>query len=205
MLDRREDPSAISGVGHVADGVVFDDGTTVVRWRTEHRSTVTFDSLEDAQAIHGHGGQTRFVFCDYEGPVAWMCALCFAYLDNGQPWCDTCGATGTSLVSAKHLVEAIREHDEHRLTALKEQTTELQALRRLAYDLLGPEALGLAVVPTADGKGTFGARTQDRNAVVCVIRSDDETDAAYLARAAESVTLDADRLRRLAELPRGAR
>ena len=61
---RREDVSGVSGVGHVADGVVFSDGTTVVRWLTQHRSTAVYASFEDAKTIHGHDGKTVFEFAD---------------------------------------------------------------------------------------------------------------------------------------------
>jgi hypothetical protein len=62
-LDRPTDVTGVSGTGVVAHGVVFDDGTTVIRWLGEHRSTVVWPSLEDAEAIHGHHG-TRFVWDD---------------------------------------------------------------------------------------------------------------------------------------------
>ncbi len=35
-------------------GVVFDDGTTVVHWLTAKRSTSIWNSMEDLLAIHGH-------------------------------------------------------------------------------------------------------------------------------------------------------
>ena len=67
---RDEDQTGISGTGIVAEGVEFSDGTVVIRWQThgdDHHSTVVWDSLEDARAIHGHGGRTWFQF----GPIAW--------------------------------------------------------------------------------------------------------------------------------------
>ncbi len=36
------------------EGVVFTDGTCVIRWRTAKRSTSVWDSFEDMMAIHGH-------------------------------------------------------------------------------------------------------------------------------------------------------
>jgi hypothetical protein len=39
-LERTEDASGVSGIGKVAEGVVFDDGTVVLRWLTEVKSTV---------------------------------------------------------------------------------------------------------------------------------------------------------------------
>lgn len=59
---RDDDVSGVSGTGVVADGVTFDDGVTVVRWRGERRSTVVWPSVEDAIAVHGHDGATRLVY-----------------------------------------------------------------------------------------------------------------------------------------------
>lgn len=63
VLDRVEDESGISGTGIVAEGVVFTDGTTVLRWKTKNRSTSVYASLAELKAIHGHGGKTRVVVC----------------------------------------------------------------------------------------------------------------------------------------------
>lgn len=62
QLHRSEDVSGVSGTGIVADGIVFDDWTTVVRWRGDTRSTVIWDSPSDMMAIHGHGGKTEMVY-----------------------------------------------------------------------------------------------------------------------------------------------
>lgn len=61
VMVRDTDVSGISGTGEMADGCIFPDGTTVIRWRGEHRSTAVWDSLESAIIIHGHDGKTRFV------------------------------------------------------------------------------------------------------------------------------------------------
>jgi hypothetical protein len=45
QLVRLEDPGGISGVGVVADGVEFSDGTAVLRWTTAHRSTAILTRL----------------------------------------------------------------------------------------------------------------------------------------------------------------
>lgn len=69
-IQRDQDVSGISGTGHVADGVTFEDGTTVVRWldlggpaaeRGVRPTTVIFPTLEAVEALHGHGGATRLV------------------------------------------------------------------------------------------------------------------------------------------------
>ena len=64
QLVRTEDATGISGVGAVAQGVEFDDGTVAMRWvapegTVKAVSTVIYDSLADVVAIHGHEGRTR--------------------------------------------------------------------------------------------------------------------------------------------------
>lgn len=63
ILQRDVDVSGISGVGTVAEGVEFSDGTVVIRWIVgEHQSTVVWPSIAAVEAIHGHGGATRVVW-----------------------------------------------------------------------------------------------------------------------------------------------
>src|SRR5690554_6928609 len=61
-LERSEDVSGVSGEGIVAHGAQFSDGTVVIRWLGERRSTVIWQSLDDAIAVHGHDGRTRAVW-----------------------------------------------------------------------------------------------------------------------------------------------
>lgn len=62
VLRRSADVSGVSGVGDVAEGVRWSDGSVTIRWSGPRASTVVWDSLEDAMAIHGHQGATRAVF-----------------------------------------------------------------------------------------------------------------------------------------------
>ena len=64
FLDRIKDSTGVSGTGRVADGVLFDDGRCVLRWRSAHTSTATYDSLADLEAIHGHNGATKVRWLD---------------------------------------------------------------------------------------------------------------------------------------------
>lgn len=65
VLQRDVDVSGVSGTGVVAEGVVFSDGTAVIRWVAgEHRSTVVWPDLASVEAIHGHGGATRIAWID---------------------------------------------------------------------------------------------------------------------------------------------
>lgn len=62
-LVRTEDPTGVSGTGVVAEGIVFSDGRVALRWCVgEHRSTVTWDSLDAVREIHGHDGRTQVRF-----------------------------------------------------------------------------------------------------------------------------------------------
>lgn len=63
-LLRREDVTGVSGTGIVAEGVEFSDGSCVVRWLSNHPTTVTHDSIESVEAIHGHGGATEIKWVD---------------------------------------------------------------------------------------------------------------------------------------------
>lgn len=58
-LYRHEDPSGVSGIGYVAEGVQFSSGKCVLSWTTGHQSIAVYDSMADLVAIHGHDGATR--------------------------------------------------------------------------------------------------------------------------------------------------
>lgn len=60
-LLRHHDVSGVSGTGIVADGIIWPDGTASLRWRGERPSTVHWDRIADAKAVHGHGGATEIV------------------------------------------------------------------------------------------------------------------------------------------------
>ena len=63
-LHRHADATGTSGVGRVADGIQWHDGTATLRWRTERSSTAHYDSVADIEHIHGHGGQTVVEWVD---------------------------------------------------------------------------------------------------------------------------------------------
>lgn len=64
-LERDRDVTGVSGTGVVvAEAAVFGDGTTVIRWLGDHRSTVVWADLESAKRVHGYDGATRFVEID---------------------------------------------------------------------------------------------------------------------------------------------
>lgn len=88
-LVRLVDETGISGTGKVAEGVVFGDGTTVLRWLTEHRSTVVYESAREVLAIHGHGGKTEMRYHVGPGGDGRACSNC-AHPMVGH-WMDNAG------------------------------------------------------------------------------------------------------------------
>ena len=71
-LHRWYDPSEQSGTGVVAFGTVYPSGRTTLAWCCSDVASVTvYDSPEQVERIHGHGGYTDLVWLDpAEGPVA---------------------------------------------------------------------------------------------------------------------------------------
>ncbi|MFD7016065.1 hypothetical protein [Streptomyces sp. NPDC059928] len=67
-LLRHRDVSGISGTGVVADGVLWPDGSASLRWRGDKPSSVHWDRLTDAEAVHGHAGATEIVWLDEAQP-----------------------------------------------------------------------------------------------------------------------------------------
>ena len=66
LLRRDEDVSKLSGVGHVAEGLEFWDGTCCMHWRTDITTTTIYKSIEDLQAIHSHEGKSTIEWVDLE-------------------------------------------------------------------------------------------------------------------------------------------
>lgn len=64
QLHRDEDISGISGLGVVADGICWPDGTCGLHWRTELWSVTFFPDIATVKALHGHSGATRIVWLD---------------------------------------------------------------------------------------------------------------------------------------------
>lgn len=64
VLVRLEDVSGTSGVGKVAEGILFTDGRAVMRWYGKWSTITIYDSLDDLVAIHGHGGKTIVEWVD---------------------------------------------------------------------------------------------------------------------------------------------
>ena len=79
-LYRRSDVSGVSGLGKVAEGIEWSDGTVAVRWLTVGTAkandpdigrrvkvkptTVIHDDIASVIGIHGHNGATEVVWDD---------------------------------------------------------------------------------------------------------------------------------------------
>lgn len=61
-LERIEDESGVSGVGRVAEGLIFSNGKCAMNWLTQHTSVAIYDNIETLEKIHGHNGKTKVVF-----------------------------------------------------------------------------------------------------------------------------------------------
>lgn len=63
VLQRHVDVSGISGVGPVAEGVEWSDGTVSLRWNGETPSTTFWQAgIPAVEAVHGHGGATEVLY-----------------------------------------------------------------------------------------------------------------------------------------------
>jgi len=51
-LIRHNDETGISGTGNIVDGIVFDDGIVVARWKTETASTSIYENWEAFEKVH---------------------------------------------------------------------------------------------------------------------------------------------------------
>lgn len=93
VLIRDVDVTGMSGTGPVADGVVFPDGTTVLRWRDVtgpnydrgvRATTVVHPSPTSVEALHGHNGVTRIEW----GPGMGVCKHCGDVIWTTNPSAD---------------------------------------------------------------------------------------------------------------------
>lgn len=72
ILVRDVDVTGISGTGVVAEGVEFEDGTTVLRWLPAGTTrpdrvkptTVIHESVQSVVNLHGHDNRTWVQFAD---------------------------------------------------------------------------------------------------------------------------------------------
>lgn len=63
-LIRIEDESGVSGVGIVAEGIQFSDGSCVIKLLTATSSIGIYHSVIEMIHVHGHGGKTKVEWVD---------------------------------------------------------------------------------------------------------------------------------------------
>lgn len=66
-LVRDQDITGVSGIGIVAEGVLFSTGWVALTWLTAVNSLVFYPAISNVEHIHGHNGATRIVWLDAEG------------------------------------------------------------------------------------------------------------------------------------------
>lgn len=59
ILERTEDVSGISGIGIIAEGIIWSDGTVAYRWLSDIATTVIADNIDIVMTLHGHDGKTK--------------------------------------------------------------------------------------------------------------------------------------------------
>lgn len=142
QLVRHEDVTGLSGTGVVADGVQFDDGKVVTRWRADIAQTCVWDSIEHVKAIHGHAGATTVRWIDTD-----IDALRLRFL----------GPTDDVVESAVEEIERLRgeirrrdeEGRERTAAGLRERNradraeAKVEAVRSLAGEWLAEAAAGM--------------------------------------------------------------
>lgn len=63
-FNRIDDASGVSGVGRVAEGVLFDSGLIALSWNSLHKCVCVYTSTAEMMAVHGHEGRTELVWID---------------------------------------------------------------------------------------------------------------------------------------------
>ena len=67
LADMLKEEHSEAAIEQIPEACVFSDGRCVVAWvgaeKVGVHSIVIYDSLGDAQRVHGHGGLTLFVEC----------------------------------------------------------------------------------------------------------------------------------------------
>jgi hypothetical protein len=64
--------SGVSGIGVVAECVLFSTGKVVLSWCSEYRSVTINDTVSDLEIAQGHGGRTRIEWLDPNDQGEWQ-------------------------------------------------------------------------------------------------------------------------------------
>lgn len=120
----------------VAQGVVFWDGTVVLRWLGNDASTITFTSLATMETVHVHD----------ETWIRWEDFCCFVCGTEcgpavGPGWCSACGATWDEPASMPEPAPSARSWRAKTTTAEPELEAENLRRRGRITDLEGEIAI----------------------------------------------------------------
>jgi hypothetical protein len=65
-LERKEDPTGMSGVGRVAEGVEFENGMVAWSWLSPNATVTISNSITQVEKLHSHNGKdpTKIVWVD---------------------------------------------------------------------------------------------------------------------------------------------
>jgi len=63
---RHEDVHNNSGIGVVAEGIIFDSGMCCMTWLSEHPTATIFDKIVTVKLLHGHEGKTEIIIEDQD-------------------------------------------------------------------------------------------------------------------------------------------
>ncbi len=204
-MHRGVDRTGVSGTGHIADGVVFDDGTVVVRWKTTTPGTTIFESIAHAQAVHGHDGLTKFIFHDDNESeekkleLVWLCCMCFSDMDVPLNHCFQCGSGGSRVAMDRAQLQQIQRHDQDRLNANRELQKELIPLRRIAIAVVGGLELGLSVSRRTSSGGHVMSVVSGDVSYGIHSAADTLDDDAVLRAFGADARIDPDRSTRVAD------
>jgi hypothetical protein len=69
LVIRNQEVSDIPNSDVIAEGTVFSDGMSVIRWLREPCSMSVFNTVDDVLAVHGHEGKTQLQFVDQNDPT----------------------------------------------------------------------------------------------------------------------------------------
>lgn len=65
-LERKEDPTGMSGTGRVAEGVEFENGMVAWSWLSPNATVTIANSITQVEKLHSHNGKdpTKVVWVD---------------------------------------------------------------------------------------------------------------------------------------------
>jgi len=66
QLNRIIDKSGVSGLGIIAEGVLFSNGKICIRWIGQYSSLVIWDSIEDLKNVNLHNNNTEIIWLNYD-------------------------------------------------------------------------------------------------------------------------------------------